>query len=193
MLPRVVRSTFALVLAAVGTACSEPALVGPGLGTPIVSFSYGGPISGAFEAGGYPSFDVSPLGQTFAQGRRYRSPDGFDVLSTRFRGSSADFVTIEIPRIEAGTFTIGGSCDLESLDCPAVGIALQIPTTTTVGQARYSCELSSGTIRLATVTTETIAGTFSGRGSCITDTGDELENFVVSDGRFEVGVVEATR
>ncbi|HLM66600.1 MAG TPA: hypothetical protein VK358_03690, partial [Longimicrobium sp.] len=158
-------------------------------------FAYGGSspqgqISGTYQAEGDPSLTVPPITQTFALGQRVAGETTLRVLSNVARSTQqqADFATITIPRLTVGRVDIVGTCPGET--CASVFLALEVSTSAAVSQARYSCALDAGTIRINSITGTRAQGTFEGTGRCIGRPGTaDLDQFSITGGTFDVNVI----
>jgi hypothetical protein len=188
------------LLVALG-ACSDGsgAPLDPGAGESIeMSFSYHGPVSGAFRAE-QSCQQGSWMSQTCAYGLRYQNPGTLEVRSVAKRpNSSVDWIDVNIPSHGAGSFAIDMSeCPWWRYECPAISIVFELPPTHGAS-AKYSCQLDTGTIRLVAVTDTRASGEFSGAGSCErrNSTGEiveTLDGFQITGGRFEVKLVRGSR
>ncbi len=164
-----------------------------------VSFSYHGPISGSFHAEGFPDISKPPLQQTYALGHRYRNPNAIEVSGILQRpGGMVDGVDIRIPRHAPGSSTIdSNACRWWDDGCPNVFLFLELRNVNGA-QAKYSCRLETGTIRLTSVSETRAEGEFSGTGQCSERSGVpgeiiDHEGLNITNGRFEVNLVNATR
>ena len=185
----------ALLLMAALAACDNPA----GSGEPAtssVSLVYGGSnsqgtINGRYEAEGEPAFPTAPITQTWALGQRVSGQTLLRVGSNVARTSenTADFAWVTIPRLTVGNVPILGTCPGE--DCAGVSLALVVSTNVAVSQARYSCALDEGTIRVTSISDGRAKGTFSGTGSCLAAPGfQDLDQFTITDGTFDVKMID---
>lgn len=147
-------------------------------------------VEGDYNAVGDPDRAVPPLTQTYALGRRDPGEGLLEVVSNvAYPQQEADFVTITIPRLTEGSVAIDGTCPGEL--CPGVSLGLELSTAVAVSQARYSCALETGTIRVASIRDNRMKGTFSGTGSCIGAPGyEDLDEFSITGGTFNVKVVD---
>ena len=182
-----------LLLAALA-ACDNPA---GGEGTPVsnVRVVYGGSnnqgtVSGRYEARGEARAGTAPILQTYALGQRY-TDDGHILVLSNVKHSGedvADFTWITIPRLTEGTVTIDGICPGEN--CASVSLALETGTVG-VSQAKYSCSLDAGTIRITSVTATRVKGDFSGTGFCVGAPGTaDLDQFSIAEGTFDVVLID---
>lgn len=102
---------------------------------------------------------------------------------------TADFAGVVIPRVSAGSVEIDGMCPGEL--CPEVSLALEVRTDDVFDQARYSCSLEDGTIRIESISGGRAKGTFSGTGRCTGQPGTEdLDEFAITGGTFNVKVID---
>jgi hypothetical protein len=159
-------------------------------------FVYGGSsaqgtVGGTYQAEGNPSFAGSQITQTFALGQRVAGQTTLRVLSNVARNTQqqADFAIVTIPRLTVGRVDIVGTCPGET--CAAVSLALEVSTSAAVSQARYSCALDAGTIRITSISGTRAQGTFEGTGRCIGRPGTaDLDQFSITGGTFDVNVIE---
>lgn len=196
--PRAVRlartAALPLLLAALA-ACGDSDGPTESSGPSIIRFSYTGSgpegsVQGTYEAKGDPSLAGAQLTQTFALGQRVSSESTFRVLSNVAHPAqqTADFAGVVIPRLDAGSAAIDGICPGEV--CPGVSLALEVSTAGVFDQAKYSCYLDSGSIRLTSISEGRAKGTFSGTGGCLGQEGTaDLDQFVITGGTFDVKVI----
>ena len=163
-------------------------------GASSIQFAYSGSgpegtVQGTYQAQGDPALTVPPITQTYALGRRDSGEGMLEVLSNVARNpqQQADFAWVTIPRLTVGSVAIEGICPGEV--CPAVTLALEVSTEVAVSQAKYSCALETGTIRITEIGNSRAKGTFSGTGSCLGRPGTaDLEQFSITGGTFDVKV-----
>lgn len=150
--------------------------------TPVVAFTYAGPVSGSYRAEGALRAGSSPLTQT-GSGAVFNDGE-LEVQAVLQRGGgSADWVVFSLPRVTAGTETITELC-APGDGCARLMVAVGLGQAGTA-QAAYSCSLESGTIVLSEVGSRRVRGTFSGAGRCIDHEGELLEGFTLSGGSFD--------
>lgn len=193
---RAARTALPLLLAALAACGDDPA--GPVESDPpsSVRFVYGGSsnqgtIQGSHRAEGDPLLAVAPITQTFALGQRVASKGLIRILANVARGTEheADWATITIPRLTVGSVDINGTCP--GKECAAVSLGLDIETDVAFSQARYSCALDEGTLRITSVSDGRAKGEFSGTGSCLAGPGyQDLTQFSIASGTFDVKVIE---
>lgn len=182
-----------LLLAALA-ACGDGPAGSDGRSSVRFSYTGSGPeatIQGTYQAEGDPNLLVPPLTQSYAMGRRDTSEGLLDVLSNVARNAEneADFSEVTIPRLTVGTVAIDGICPGET--CAAVSLALVVSTNVAFSQARYSCALHTGSIRINDISDGRAKGTFSGTGSCLAGPGyEDLDEFSITGGTFDVKVRE---
>lgn len=192
-LTRSARIAAPALVAALAACDGGPTDPQPSAGASTVRFAYEGSgaegvVSGAYEATGDPRAGQSR--QTFAIGQRYRGAGAIQVVSDLQRpGDVSDFAWVVIPRLDAGTLAIDRACGTDY--CPGVFFALEVKNTHG-SQARYSCTLESGTVRVTSISATRVAGEFSGTGACIGAPGTaDLEQVSVAGGRFDVKLIDA--
>lgn len=176
-------------------ACSDGGTAPQTPATPMLRFTYDGAMAGSFRAEGAPVLNAPQFQQSFAQGRREGGVSaGLEVLAVQRRaGNLADVVTISGLPQQTGTYTIDDSrCARTEPRCPGILVGLEIPTDASVAQARASCTLRTGTIRVTAWTAGRAAGDFAGEGRCLTSDGRTLEGFRVTGGVFDVALFEVT-
>lgn len=183
-----------LLLAALA-ACDNPAGSG-GPPASTVRVVYGGSsnqgttVNGTYQARGEARAGTAPILQTYALGQRFADDGHILVLSNlKHAGADvADFAWITIPRLTEGSVTIDGICPGEN--CAAVSLALEVGTVG-VSQAKYSCSLDAGTIRVTAVTETRVRGDFSGTGFCVGAAGTaDLDQFSIAEGTFDVALID---
>ena len=104
-----------------------------------------------------------------------------------------DWVDLSIPRQSAGSLTIDThNCPRWNDECPSVFVVLEL-LNVNGAQAKYSCHLRTGKILLGSISNTRAKGEFSGIGECLTNTGEIIEGFRVTNGRFDVNVISGTR
>jgi len=176
------------------TACSDGILDVEENEPSAVSFEFAGAGLGSFSARG----DLQPnrplIDQTFAAGRRFGSPDAIEVHGFAPRaGNVVDWIDIKIPTPGIRSYAIDATtCHWSDDTCPTVFVVLEMATGSGA-QAKYSCQLQTGSIRVRSLTSTRVQGEFSGAGSCLENTGAFAEEFTVSNGRFDVKLASATR
>jgi hypothetical protein len=176
-------------------ACSTES-TGPDAGAvpaPVLRFTYAGPESGSFVAEGAPVPGAPQLQQTFAQGRRSLGTHrDFEILAVARRGASAaDLVTIGGLPQAVGTHVVDArACDGSGPSCPRVLVGLDLPTDGRAAQARASCSLETGTVRITTWSSTRAVGVLSGTGRCTMIDGRVVDGFRITDGRFDVALTD---
>lgn len=193
--PRRARTAVLSLLVAALAACGDdPSGPGDGAGSTRFSFRGTGPVGtveGIYDAEGAPSFPVPPVTQTYALGQRISGEHTLRIVSNVAYSAqqTADFAWVTIPRLTVGSVQIDGICPGES--CASVKVALQVSTAGTFDQAKYSCDLYDGVIRINSISEGRATGTFSGTGRCLGEPGTEdLDSFAVTGGTFDVRVIE---
>lgn len=170
---------------ACGDGVNDPQPTGPS----SVSFSYQGQgeegsISGSYQVEGDPDLSVPSGRQTYAEGRRIRSAGALQVDTNRQRSNDYDFARVTLPRLSTGSWATDRPCGTDY--CPEIFIALELRRVHG-SQARYSCTLESGIVRITSISGTRARGGFSGTGICLGAPGvADLEHFSVSNGRFDV-------
>ena len=133
------------------------------------------------------------LDQTFAYGLRCQKPNTIEIRSVQQRpGNIVDWVELSMPRQSAGSFPIdANACPWWNDECPSAFVVLEL-LNVNGAQAKYSCQLETGTILLSSVSKTRAKGEFSGTGDCLTNTGETVEGFRVTNGRFDVILISGT-
>ncbi|HST63175.1 MAG TPA: hypothetical protein VLK84_30980 [Longimicrobium sp.] len=188
-------AALSLLLAALA-ACGDNDGPTESAGASTIRFSYSGSgpegsVQGTYEAQGDPSLAGAQITQTFAIGQRVASQTAFRVLSNVAHPAqqTADFADVTIPRLDVGSAEIDGVCPGEL--CPEVSLALEVQTTGVFDQAKYSCYLYEGRIRLNSISDNRAKGTFSGTGRCLGQEGTaDLDQFIITGGTFDVKVID---
>lgn len=189
------RRAAPLLLAALA-ACGDGNGPTESSGASTIRFTYSGSgpegsVQGTYEAKGDPGLATAPITQTFALGQRVASQNTFRVISNVAHPAqgTADFAGVVIPRLDVGTVDIDGVCPGEL--CPEVSLALEVETGGVFDQAKYSCYLYEGRIRLNAISDGRAKGTFSGTGRCLAQEGTEdLDDFTITGGTFDVKVID---
>lgn len=199
MRPRTPRSVgrrlllAALALAAVGCV-GDPTAPGRGNDDDAwVAFEYDGPLAGRFTAEGAPDRALPALGQTYAYALRYERFDGVEVSAVRRRGAGlADVVDLTIPSPRERSYLVDDfACARWDTSCPGIFVAFDLPTSGSAQEARWSCTVQRGTIRVSRMTSRRVSGTFSGTASCTGRDGEWLDGLRVRDGEFDVPLDDA--
>lgn len=156
-------------------------------------FSGSGPdvvLQGTYEAQGAPRPGTDLIDQTYAMGHRYAGAGAIQVMSNRKRdGGTADFAWVTLPRLSAGAVSVDRSCGTDT--CPGVLLALEVGSAHG-SQARYSCSLEAGTLRITSISSSRAKGEFSGTGICVGAPGtDDLPDFRITNGQFDVKLTAA--
>ena len=181
-------ASLALVLAACDNGPIDPPVDGPG----TISFSYQGPISGTLAIEGDIRTDRPPLGQTAAYGQRYHNPQMIEARGAAVNGDMIDGITVRVPSHTTGSFNIDTS-QCGWLDDSCAGIFLFLRLRNANGeQAKYSCTVQTGTIRLTAVSEARAKGVFQGSGECLDRDGGSPP-IAISNGQFDVKLFPATR
>ncbi|HYW10596.1 MAG TPA: hypothetical protein VE871_01535 [Longimicrobium sp.] len=129
--------------------------------------------------------------QTFAIGQRVSRESTLRVMTNWFHDAqgTADFAGVTIPRLTEGAVAIDGICTGES--CAGVTLALEVQTGGVFDQAKYSCHLYDGTVRINSISNGRATGTFSGTGRCTGQPGTaNLDEFRITGGTFDVNVMD---
>jgi hypothetical protein len=187
-----IRIAAALLLAALA-ACSDS--TGPGGQADAsridITYSGSGPdgvLQGTYAAQGDPRLGSDPIGQTYAVGQRAVELGVIEVVSGRRHGNEVDVAFVTIPLLQVGTVQIDRDCDADA--CAAVLLALDMGLAQG-SQARYSCVLHTGTVRITALTDERVRGDFTGTGACFgREEGEQIEDFSISAGTFDVKLMD---
>lgn len=150
-----------------------------------------GSVQGTYEAKGDPEQLVPQLTQTYVIGQRVAQQGVLRVRSNVAYPAqrTADLAGVVIPRLEVGAVEIDGVCPGEV--CAEVSLGLEVETGGIFDQARYSCYLYDGRIRLDAVSDGRARGTFAGTGRCLGQEGTaDLDEFIISGGTFDVNVID---
>ena len=100
-----------------------------------------------------------------------------------------------MPRQAKGDYSIDEQgCPRFNYDrCSGVFVALDIRNDVNASQARFSCTLQSGSIRISSVSSAHVVGEFAGVGSCITYQGEVVDGFQLVNGQFDVALRDGLR
>lgn len=185
MIKQLISLGFVLSLAACGADSDDG--FGPdngGTGSGSLSFTYAGDGgNGSFQASGAAPTNNS-LG-TWAGGARVSDEGETTVLVTAVTksGSDYDMIGIQLDGNAPGTYDMGGNCET---NCAYAVAAFGITSWTDSGER--ACFIDEGTVTVTALSATEARGTFSGKGSCMTD--EEFdEPFQVSGGTFDVKVI----
>ena len=168
----------------------------PGSGPSRIQFTYvgtgtGGTIQGTYNAEGDFVLGRPQLEQTFAIGHRYADDGAMGIISNVARSATLpDYMSLTIPRLTVGSAAIDPDCATDF--CAGIFLGLELPAAEG-SQAEYSCSLQAGTLRITAISETRMRGDFSGTGVCLGAPGTEdLEEFRITGGTFDVKVIEAT-
>jgi hypothetical protein len=187
------RSILALLALAVTASCGDGGTDPTNLAASgTVAFSYNGGAlvaAGSYNAtGGLPQNQTDVQNQTWAAGYRdTQNGNVLGVISTFARSGRYDMAAIYFDRSTTGSSTV----DLENCAaevCPAMIFWYNLSESSTA-TGEVLCGLETGTLTIASISSTTASGSFSGTGSCISlDAGTE-STFTVSYGSFNVPIV----
>jgi hypothetical protein len=170
-----------VAVALAGCAVDRTGPLGPG-GPPVLSFVYGGPVSGVWRAEGavQPTFAA---GTPWAAARWYEG----DLIVAAQRSNddgSVDWVGLAAPLSAPGVVRFDGEC-YESVGCPRATLAFGLGNGPR-GAAELSCSLHRGTLHLTSLTQTRVRGTFEGTGVCFTPQGVRFHDLTITGGWFDV-------
>ena len=181
------RLVSAFIVLFTALSCSDPAAPAS---QGSVSFTYTGAGGGTFSASGAaPSFNAPPpttaswvfgyveAGEMYVAGGRPRS------------GGLLDLAILRLERTTVGTATIDASCNIDG-DASCTGMELLLNFNGNGDTGDFFCTLTSGTIVLTGVSAGRATGTVSGSGTCVPGTGGSASAFSVSNGAFDVPLVD---
>lgn len=194
-----VLQALSLALALVGlVGCSDGPVDPAAFGPSRVRLSYQGPLVGSYAAEGELQRGKGMLDHTYAYGLRYQNPTALEVRSVVLDAASdrVDWVDIQIPADRPGTYAIDQDrCPRWEAGCAGLFLVLRLPNQEGK-QAKYSCTLLTGTIRVATASGRRVQGTFSGAGECIdrdAPEGTDHPPVTVTGGEFDVELSSGVR
>lgn len=168
-------------VALAGCALDRPGPLVPD-GEPVLSFSYGGPVSGPWRAEG--TVHAPSAGTTTWAAANWDGSDLSVQAQRKNDHGSVDWVRLTFTRSDAGVVLIEGGC-YEPVGCPGATIAFGLRSEPGI-PADLTCQLFEGTLRLNTVTPSRARGTFEGTGACFAPMGVILPSFTISGGSFDV-------
>jgi hypothetical protein len=96
-----------------------------------------------------------------------------------------DVTSIAVTRKTVGTTPIDANCTGDARNCTGVIILFTHKIVAPI--YTYRCFLTSGSVTIGAVSVTTVAGTFSGTGSCASTSG-VLTPFEITDGSFSAGI-----
>jgi hypothetical protein len=162
-------------LLAVVAGCSDG--TGPGRFGGTLSFNHSGATSGTFSASGS-LLEGDPQTTNWVAGVRDEVAEAIAIAARVARPGEVDDIVIDFPQVGPGTVTIANGA----------GIIVAFGQTES-GDVEWSCTLTSGSVTVASVTNERARGTFSGSGSCVSETGASAA-FTVTNGTFDAPLVD---
>lgn len=167
--------------------CSDPAAPAA---QGSVSFTYSGAGGGTFSASGAaPSFNAPPpttaswvfgyveSGEMYVAGGRPRS------------GGLLDLAILRLERTTPGSTSIDASCNIDG-DVTCTGMEFLLNFNGNGDAGDFFCSLTSGAIVVTEVNASRARGTVSGEGTCVPGTGGSASAFSVSNGTFDVPMVD---
>lgn len=149
--------------------------------TPMVELTYTGPLDGTWRAAGtlhVPSATTT----TWASGLRTGGRLEIQAIRQNTDGTH-DWIQIDLDRTTRGQGAIDASCS--GPGCPGVTIAFGMHSEHGA-QAAVSCHLRTGTLGIDEISPRHAYGRFSGTGSCLTSSGEHLEDIAILGGTFRV-------
>lgn len=175
------RRRITSVLAALGilVACDS----GGASFVPFILFTYSGAASGTLDAKGVPPITEAPA--AWATGFRDAGTSTLLLLGNMPRtGGTTDIVAIGFPSA-TGSYVFDSNCN----DGPACAqLLLVLGSNDETGESTFLCFLESGSLVVTSITTERVAGTFSGTGTCEDNTGAAAGAHTVTAGSFHVAI-----
>jgi hypothetical protein len=146
-----------------------------------LAFTYSGGGSGTFNASGPLTLD--PAAGEFAVGGRHGA--GLVITASRPRTTlTHDVVSMVIPRLTNGSSTVDAAC--LSFDCAGLLLTLGEANDDGLDFLEF-CNVTAGTLTIATITDQRATGSFSGTGECVSST-NTTTAFEVTDGTFDVAL-----
>jgi hypothetical protein len=183
------RSFLALAAIAVAGCGDDP--VSPGADS-VLSFSYTGAGAAAatsFSAAGQiPANVQTSFGSTsWAAGAAAPTVNYATVAASIPRTATTyNFIAIGVTRKTVGTSPVDATCDdPEATNC--TGVFVFFDFNPDGDDMAFGCYLTAGSVTITSITSEKIAGTFSGTGTCLSDAFTESE-FAITNGAFDVDV-----
>lgn len=183
---------FAFAVALLG--CSDPTASPPAHGA--LSFNFVGAgftdIQLYNAEGQIPFLSGSTLGNSEWAAASFDQNTDLTVIAASIPTTSVgiasawDFTSIAITRKTVGTVPIDPDCTGDKSNCTGVVILFNYHPQ---GAPPYSyrCFLTSGSVTIGAVTVQTVAGLFSGTGTC-SDAAGVLTPFSITDGTFSTGI-----
>jgi hypothetical protein len=147
-----------------------------------VSFSFTGGGGGTFNATGSLA-DAALHGGVYADGETTARDNSTNVSGVRPTGGNfANAVMITFKGQAAGTGTITAGCGpTDTVACNALTFYIGNDE----GVSNFTCVLTSGSITLASISSSTAIGSFSGSGNCVSSA-NVTSAFAVTGGIFNV-------
>jgi hypothetical protein len=158
-------------LLAIAAGCGDG--TGPGSLTGNLSFSHSGATTGTFSASGS-LLTEDPLTGTWAAAARDDANQMVAIAANVGRPNSFDDIVIDFPQLTPGSVTIANGAQV-----------LITFGQTESGTVTWSCDLTSGSVVVTSLSDGRARGTFSGTGSCLPASGSPV-GFTVTNGSFDV-------
>ena len=170
-----------------GLACSDSS--GPEM-RGSVAFTYTGAGGGTYSASGDAPSSTATEPPTGSWAAGYvRANESHVVGSTPRSGVLIDLALLRLERTTPGSVSIDPACNIDgSTSCTGMNFYLNFNGDGDTGD--FFCGLTSGTIVLTEVSSTRAKGTFSGNGNCVDGTGGSPSVFTVSNGTFDVALIE---
>jgi hypothetical protein len=183
---RLVIAAALSLLAACGSDSVTGAINGAVSGT--LSFNYTGGGGGSFSANGgitSAAFANSAYTTTWAAGFKEASDNSTNIVANIARTSTtSDFAAITVKGQSTGTFNIDVNCVATSTST-CNDVALFTAYNSSAQTFGNVCSFTSGSITIATLSSTSAVGTFSGSGGCVTPSGT-VTPWAVTNGSFNV-------
>lgn len=151
-----------------------------------LSFTYTGGNAGTFSASG--SLPTSASGQATASWAAAQASATSEMAVVAFTPRNAtthDEVGIFIQRNTVGTETVNSSC---SFNCNGLDIVIGVANGGSTFTA--TCFLTAGSIAITEKSATRMKGTFSGTGMCMTSAGASQGAWTVTNGTFDVPILD---
>jgi hypothetical protein len=97
-----------------------------------------------------------------------------------------DFAVMEVPRTVQAGATLPLALDCDAASCAELGTSFRL--TPAGDNPAYSCNLTTGEIHVAARSSDRIAGTFSGTGTCFGPASSIEQTLQVTGGTFDVPI-----
>lgn len=184
------RSSILAAGALVLAACSTDKATGVGV-SGTVSFTYTGGGGGSYNATGTivsAASATTARSTTWATGWKVSANASTNVAANVARSNLFDFASITIARQSTGSSAVDPNCT-PSTTTACTDVILLVGADGT-GKTDFFCQLTAGSVTIASMSASNVQGSFSGSGTCTQGVSPfATSTWVVSNGSFNVPIV----